>query len=135
MQHAEPVNPVPTGTSTGLDQNLAGALTYLFGFITGIIFLVIEKKSPFVRFHAAQSTFLWGLVFVVMIGISILSMIASAIPAIGWILGILFFLVSLGLAFGSFILWIFLMYKAYSGEEWEFPWAGRQARQTLLKGG
>ncbi len=135
MQHAEPVDPVPTSTSTGLDQNLAGALTYLFGFITGIIFLVIEKKSPFVRFHAAQSTFLWGLVFVVMIGISILSMIASAIPAIGWILGILFFLLSLGLAFGSFILWIFLMYKAYSGEEWEFPWAGRQARQTLLKGG
>ena len=43
-------------SSTGLDPNLAAALAYLLGFLTGILFLVIEKDSKFVRFHALQST-------------------------------------------------------------------------------
>ena len=45
-----------TLSSTGLEPKLAGLLTYLFGPITGVVFLVLEKKSSFVRFHAMQST-------------------------------------------------------------------------------
>ena len=43
-------------SSTGLDENVAGFLCYLFGFVTGIVFLVVEKESRFVKFHAMQST-------------------------------------------------------------------------------
>jgi uncharacterized membrane protein len=59
-------------SSTGLDENVAGFLCYLFGFITGIVFLVVEKKSNFVKFHAMQST-------ITFLSLFIISMI------IGWI--------------------------------------------------
>src|SRR4030042_3753470 len=92
-------------TSTGIKPNIAGLLCYLFGWVSGLIFLLIEKESKFVRFHAIQS-----------IGISIcmiiLWVIAFAllfIPILGWIIDILAYIAII-------ILWIFLMYKAYKGE-------------------
>jgi uncharacterized membrane protein len=42
-------------TSIGLDQNIAGALCYLFGWVTGLVFYLIEKDNSFVRYHAMQS--------------------------------------------------------------------------------
>ncbi len=36
-------------TSTGLQQNIAGLLCYVLGWITGIILLPIEKDKQFVR--------------------------------------------------------------------------------------
>ena len=42
-------------TSIGMQPNLAGLLCYFFGFITGLVFYLIEKKNKFVRFHAMQS--------------------------------------------------------------------------------
>jgi len=47
-------------TSTGINPTVAGLLSYLLGFVTGIIFLVIEKENRFVRFHAATGNFLDG---------------------------------------------------------------------------
>lgn len=121
----------PAGTSTGLQPNVAGALAYLFGAITGIIFLVMEKKSPFVRFHAAQSIGIFLFFIVFGFGLGILSMALGAIPVIGVLAGILFFLLSLVLGFGGFLLWLFLMYKAFQGEEWEFPLVGPKIREML----
>jgi uncharacterized membrane protein len=60
-------------SSTGLDENVAGFLCYLFGFITGIVFLVVEKESRFVKFHAMQST-------ITFLGLFIISMIIGWIP-------------------------------------------------------
>lgn len=48
-------------SSTGLDENIAGALAYVLGFVTGIFFLVVEKNSKFVKFHALQSTIVFGI--------------------------------------------------------------------------
>ena len=109
-------------TSTGLAPNVAGALCYVLGFITGIIFLLLEKDNKFVRFHAAQSITVTGLCIVVGIALSIISMV----PLIGWIVGLL---LSLVLWLGSLIVWILLMVKAYQGQEWEFPLAGAWARK------
>jgi len=134
MTQPDAVDPVPAGTSTGLAPNVSGALSYLLGPITGIIFLVLEKKSSYVRFHAAQSIGIWVAFFAVSIVLSVFSMILTQIPVVGWIIGIVWFLFSLVLGLGGFILWLFLMYKGYSGEEWEFPWVGPQVRQVLLKG-
>lgn len=120
--------------STGLAPNVAGALAYLVGPITGIVFLVLEKRNGFVRFHAAQSIGLFVTFFVAGIALSLVSTILAMIPIVGWIVGILVLLLSLGLSFLGLFLWLYLMYKAYSGAEWEFPWVGHQSRKLLLGG-
>src|SRR4051794_2092516 len=118
--------PQPTPTQgTGLSPNVAGALAYLLGPITGIIFLVIEKNDRFVRFHAMQSTVLWVAWFIASIVLSVLS---GAIPVIGWIFGLL---LSIVMTIGGVILWLLLMFKAYQGQEWELPWVGQFARKQL----
>ena len=50
--------------SSGLPENVAGALAYALGPVTGVLFLVLEKKSKFVRFHAMQSLITFGGLFV-----------------------------------------------------------------------
>jgi uncharacterized membrane protein len=118
--------PQPTPTQgTGLSPNVAGALAYLLGPITGIIFLVIEKNDQFVRFHAMQSTVL-GLAWIV--ASFVLSVVFGAIPVIGWLFG---FLLSIVMAIGGVVLWLLLMFKAYQGQEWELPWVGQFARKQL----
>ncbi len=94
-------------TSSGLQPNVAALLSYLAGFITGIIFFLIEKENKFVRFHAMQSILTFG-------GLFILQMILAFIPVIGWILIPL-------ISIASLILWIILMIKAYQGEEFKLP--------------
>ena len=102
-------------TSTGLEQNIAGLLCYVLGWITGIIFLFIEKENRFVRFHAVQSIVVFG-------AFTVVDLIIGWIPVIGWIIAWI-----LGIA--AFILWIVLMYKAYRGELYKLPVAGNIAEQ------
>jgi len=101
-------SPAPA-TGTGLAPNLAGALAYLLGPITGILFLVLEKTNQFVRFHAMQSTVLWIGWVILSIALSILS---GVVPVIGWIFGLI---LSIVMSIGGFILWLVLMWKAYQG--------------------
>jgi len=102
---------------TGLKKETAGALSYVLGPITGVIFLVIEK-DPFVKFHAMQS-------IVVFVGLFILQ----------WVLGLTLILLPLVPIVGilSFILWLVLIYKAWQGEEWEVPFFGKFARKFAKK--
>jgi uncharacterized membrane protein len=67
-------------TTSGLDETIASALTYVLGFITGIIFFLTEKENKTVRFHAMQSDLVFGAVFVVQIALMFVSFI---IPFIG----------------------------------------------------
>jgi uncharacterized membrane protein len=106
-------------SSTGLDPNVAGALCYVLAFVTGIVFLIIEKKNRFVRFHAFQSVAVFG-------ALSVLSLIAGFIPVIGWLIGFLVGPVWL-------ILWILLMVKAYQGEQFKLPLAGDWAEEQAGK--
>lgn len=109
----------PVSSSTGLQENIGGLLAYLLGFITGIIFLIVEKENSFIRFHAMQSTIVFGAIFV-------LGMVTGIIPIIGWLIGLLLSPVSL-------VLWIFLMYKAYNKERYHLPIAGEMAENQLNK--
>lgn len=104
-------------STMSMEPNIAGALCYLVGFITGIIFLLLEKENRFVRFHAMQSIVTYGFFFV-------LEFVLSFIPIIGW-------LISLLLAPLGFILWILLMYKAYQGEMFKLPVVGDFAEQQI----
>jgi uncharacterized membrane protein len=97
-------------TSTGLQPNAAALLSYLLGFITGIIFYVIEKDNKFVRFHAMQSILTSGALFVLQIVIAFIPIIG---PALAFIVGII-----------SLILWVILMVKAYQGEDFKLPIVG-----------
>lgn len=106
-------------TSSGMQSNIAATLSYLFGFITGIIFLVIEKDDEFVRFHAMQS-------IVVSAIITVITVVIGWIPIIGWLIALLIGPI-------SFILWIVLMYKAYNNEWFELPIAGKIARDQVKK--
>lgn len=107
-----------TNTSLGLDRNVAALLCYVLGFVTGIIFYIIEKDK-FIRFHALQSTFTFGTLF-------ILNYVLLAIPIIGWVGNIL-------LAPLTLILWIVLMVKAFQGERFRLPLFGELAEKQLNK--
>jgi len=106
-------------TSLGLEENVEGALCYLLGPITGILFLVLEKESDFVKFHAMQST-------VTSISLMVMSMVLTFIPCIGILFSILIFL-------GGLLLWILGMYKAYQGERYKFPIFGDITEDLLKK--
>jgi uncharacterized membrane protein len=106
------------GSSTGLEPNVAGLLCYLGFWISGIIFLVIEEKNKFVRFHALQSVVTFGALTV---AAALLGWIPYAGEVFRIIIGIL-----------VFILWVVLMVKAYQGELYKIPVAGQVAEALLL---
>lgn len=110
---------VPLGgtTSTGLQPNVAGALSYVLGWVTGIVFLILEKENKFVRFHAIQSIVVFG-------ALTVAEIIFSFIPVVGWILNLL-------LGIGGFILWIVLMVRAYQGQSCKVPIAGDIAERRV----
>jgi len=103
-------------TSTGMEQNLEGLLCYVLGWVTGIIFLLLEKNNRFVRFHAIQSIVVFG-------AYTVLAIILNFIPIVGWIINLL-----LGIL--AFILWIVLMVKAYNGQMYKLPVAGDIAERN-----
>ena len=123
-------NPAPSTatSSSGLAPNAAGALAYVLGIITGVIFLVIEKENRFVRFHAAQSIAVTLVLVAVSIAVSIVSSVLAFVPILGW-LAIL--LLSFGLTVGTFVLWVLLMWRAYQGKEWDVPFASGVARKLM----
>ncbi len=104
-------------SSTGLDENVAGFLCYLLGFITGIVFLVVEKKSRFVKFHAMQSTITFLSLFVICLILGFIPIIALLVYPI-WIL--------------SLVLWLLLMIKALRGERYLLPIVGKMADEKRV---
>lgn len=105
------------------NEQMMGVLAYLLGPVTGILLLVTEKKNEFIRFHAMQSTVIFG-------GVLLLNIILGIIPVLGWM--VLIVLAPI-LYIGGFILWVLLMWKAYNGERYKLPYAGDFAEQQLKK--
>jgi uncharacterized membrane protein/ribosomal protein L40E len=110
------------GSTTSLEPNVAGLLCYLAGWITGLVFILIEKENKFIRFHAMQSIVTFGALTVVWIVLSILKAVIGldalfwVLQGIAWILGL--------------VLWIVLMVKAYQGERFKLPIAGDIAEKN-----
>ena len=98
-------------------------LSYVPGWVTGLIFLLIDKR-PFVRFHAAQSLVIFG-------GIHIVRFVAATVFGFGWWYGGFgLFTFTAGafllncISLLGLVLWIVLMVKAYQGIRYKLPVAG-----------
>ncbi len=102
--------------SLGIEANIAALLSYLLGFVTGIIFYVLEKENKFVRFHAMQSMLVFGVLFV-------LSIMLQFVIFILWPLVVI-------LNIAGIALWVILMVKAYQGEYFKLPIAGDIAEKN-----
>ena len=117
--------PLPASQS-GLSENVAGLLCYVLGWVTGIIFFLIDKR-PFVRFHAAQSMVTFG-------GLHVLNIVLGIIFGAGMMFRGSYGAFGMGAALYSliglvsFVLWILLMVKAYQHEKFEVPIAGGIAK-------
>jgi uncharacterized membrane protein len=114
--------------TAGIEENIAGLLCYLFGWVTGLIFLLIDKR-PFVRFHGAQSIAFNIAIFPIWIALWIVWLIISHIPIIGLLSLIIFPIFGLAV----FVAWIFLMYKAFSHEKFKLPIIGDMVEKMLNK--
>jgi uncharacterized membrane protein len=117
-----------TSARSGREPNVAAALSYVLGPITGVLFLLLEKQNRYVRFHAAQSLAVSVLLIILNVGVSLLAGVLAPVPSVGVLL---VFVLKAVVALGTFLLWVALMWRAYRGERWELPAAGEMARRMV----
>jgi uncharacterized membrane protein len=106
----------PQKTSMGLEPNIAAALSYLCGWVTGLIFYLMEKDNAFVRFHAMQSLVAFG-------GLTVLSFALNIVDQIPG-LGVLWWIGTPILSLVGLVTWVICLLKAYQGERFKLPIAG-----------
>lgn len=120
-----------TASAPGLTMNMAAALSYALGAITGVLFLALEpyKNNRFVRFHAIQSiifsvacvavAIVWSIIVGILVSIAGFWVLTVDLP-LHWLFGL-----------GIFVLWLFLMFQAYSEREYRIPWIGDIAAKQV----
>lgn len=99
-------------------RNLVAAMSYLVFFVTGIVILLVEKDDKFIRFHAMQSTIIFGALFILNIVVDIL---------LGFVAGFVTSLVSIVVL----VVWIVSMVRAYKGEMFKWPIVGDLAEKQV----
>ena len=121
------------GAAEGLTENVAGLLCYSLGWITGLIFYLMDKR-PFVRFHAAQSMVIFGglnLLYFVLVRMFFGAFVVGGYGffSLGGLFGLVLQLVQLA----AFVLWIVLMVKAYQGVRYKVPVVGDIAQNIAIR--
>jgi uncharacterized membrane protein len=138
MQNPPPVQTTPAKSSTGLDENVAALLSYIFHWISGLIFFLIEKDSRLVRFHSMQSILLGGAAFIggfvlwflwVVVTL-VLGQIADFLGTlVGLVLGLIIFVFYIAILVG----WVMCLIKAYQGQYFKLPLLGNFAEKFSTK--
>ena len=125
---ATSIPPGSSATAGGLTDNMAAALCYLLGLVTGILFLVLApyNQNKTVRFHAFQAIFFHIGMIVMFIVFTIVAAIIGQIPVLGWIID---FLGWMAISIGALITWLMLMYKAYNNQRLVLPIIGPLAEK------
>ncbi len=111
-------------TTLGLDERVERVLAYLFFWVSGLLLFVFEKNRN-VRWHAAQSMFVFGTLFLLMFGVSMLQSVLGWIPLLGWLIsfGLGLLLRILGWTIG--LLWLWLMVMAWFHPTYRLPYVSR----------
>ncbi len=125
--------PTVASRQAGLTENVAGLLCYVLGWITGLIFFLVDNR-PYVRFHAAQAIVVFG-------ALHILSIVFGMAFGWGWMFGGPFswsrfsigFVLHRAIELVGLVLWIVCMVKAYQGEPFKVPIAGEVAESLAGK--
>jgi uncharacterized membrane protein len=104
-------------SSSGLDENIAGMLCYLFTFVGGIIFLAVEKRSKFVLFHALQSVTVFGLIMVGHVLSTFLPLFGPLVASLLSLLGV--------------IVWLLTVIASLQGKWFKLPWIGDFAEKQM----
>lgn len=113
-------------SSTGLDPNIAAALAYLAGPLSGILLFVVERSSSYVRFHAMQSIIGLGGLWLLAALLGLLAVLTVFISATGFAV----LLYAAWLTGAAWILvWIVCLVKAFTGDRWKLPIAGAYAER------
>lgn len=107
----------PFKSSTGMPENMAATLCYLFAFVGGIVFLAVEKRSRFVLFHALQSVLTFG-------AIMIAHILSGLIPLIGPVIAALLSILTL-------VVWVVMLFTSLQGKWLKLPWIGDIAEKQL----
>ncbi len=118
-----PYTAAPAVSAGGLQDNVASALCYVLGLITGILFLVLApyNQNRTVRFHAFQSIFFHVGMIILSIVFMVVSGVLAHIPILGWLIALLGWM---AISLGALICWLLLMWKAYNNERLELPVIG-----------
>ena len=138
MQNPPPVQTAPAKSSTGLDENIAALLSYVFGWLSGLIFFLIEKDSRLVRFHAMQSLLfnvLFGVLAIVLwvalfIGFLVASQISGALTTLLSLASVLIWIV---LFIAILVGWVLCLVKAFQGQYFKLPVIGNFAEKFSAK--
>ena len=101
----------------GIPANVAAALAYVFGALSGVVILILERDNSFVRFHAWQS-------IITFLGALVVSLLLSSFPVVGWLLNI-------GFSTGLLAIWVLLIFKAFTGEKFKLPYVGEIAEKQI----
>ncbi len=109
----------------GLEPNVAALMSYLLGWVTGLLFLAVEKGDDYVRFHAMQSIIFFGVVTLAAVVLWLLLMVPYV--------NILFMVLLSLLGLFSFAAWVILMVKAYQGSRLMLPWVGERAERRATR--
>jgi uncharacterized membrane protein len=144
MQNQPPVQvssqpPAQVGkSSTGLDENIAALLSYSFGWVSGLIFFLMEKDSRLVRFHAMQSILL-NVSFIVLLIVLYIAwavvviIFAMMSDVLASIVGLLFGLLILVFCIGVFVAFVMCLIKAYGKQYFKLPVLGNFAEKFSTK--
>ena len=110
-------------SSTGLEANIAAGLAVVFGWVGGLLFILLEKQSSFVRFYGFQSLALAAICIAVALAGFLIGLVPMpGVPFLGR-------LVSAVLGVIPTLLWVFLVINAFTGKVWEIPVIGKWCRQ------
>jgi uncharacterized membrane protein len=134
-------NPPPVQTpksSTGLDENIAALLAYIFHWVSGLIFFLIEKESRLVRFHAMQSILLSALAIIVGIVVWVVTLViwlvSTQLPGIlAGVLNLVVVLIWVVFWIGLLIAWIMCLIKAFQSQYFKLPIIGNFAEKFSAK--
>ena len=117
-------------STTGLDERLAGVLCYSVWWVTGGLFLLLERQHRIIRFHAAQSLILFGVVSALLVAFGALSavslMLSSAVYELMQVFGKLLWL-------GATVVWLVLVLRAWRGEVWRVPLVAALADRVVAR--